>query len=276
MTARPAIVSLAMYVLPEIEWAPAALWRRIASGVRHEGLRELALPNEVDQVRDLAALLPGHSVVFGQTCGYPFTHALTGRLQLIGTPVYDAPGCRGPFYRSLVLVRAESALRTLGDLRGHVVAVNGWDSQSGWNALAALVAPLALRGHFFSGARVTGSHAQSLAAVRAGQADVAAIDCVTFALLHKHRRAAVTGLRVIAETEEAPALPFVTDADTPPEVVSALKRALLGALADPALAEAREELLLNWVEDLPPAAYDAISEMASRAIPAPASARPGG
>ena len=221
------------------------------------------------------ALIPNRTIVFGQTCGFPFTHSLAGRLQLLGTPIYDAPGCRGPLYRSLVVVRAESSLRTLGDLRGHVVAVNSWDSQSGWNALAALVAPLALRGNFFSSARISGSHVQSLAAVRAGHADVAAIDCVTFALLHKHRRAAVTGLRVIAETEAAPALPFVTDADTQPEVVSALKRALLGALADPALAEARSELLLNWIEDLPPAAYDVIPEMASRAIPPPP-LRPGG
>ena len=261
--------SLAMYALQEVEWATAALWQRIVRSVRQQGLREIPLPADVDQVHDITAVMTKGPVVFAQTCGFPLTHTLSGRVRVLGTPVYDAPGCQGAWYRSVIVARADSDLDDVDSLRGHRVAVNGWDSQSGWNALAAAVAPLATDGQFFSASVVTGSHAASLEAVRGGMADCAAIDCVTFALLYKHRRHAVSGVRVVGETAAAPALPFVTAIDTPPHLVSALRRALPQAMTDLDLAEARGELLLNWIEDVPLSDYDVIIDMAAEAIPPP-------
>ena len=257
-----------MYALPEVEWATRAFWARIVRGVRERGY-SVPLPDEPDRLHGVEAALRQGSLVFGQTCGFPLTHTLVDRVRLLGTPVYDAPGCNGPYYRSLVVVRADSDLRALADLRGRTVAVNGWNSQSGWNALAAMVAPLAEDGRFFARAVVTGTHARSLDAVRLGRADCAAIDCVTFALLHRHRPAALGGVRMVAETAVAPGLPFVTGPDIPPQIAFAVKGALVDAMTDDGLAEARGELLLTWVEDLPLSSYDVILDMERVAIPRP-------
>ncbi|WP_152613194.1 PhnD/SsuA/transferrin family substrate-binding protein, partial [Inquilinus limosus] len=91
-----------------------------------------------------------------------------------------------------------------------------------------------------------------------GEADIAAIDCVTYALLQRHRPGATAGLRVIGRTAPAPGLPFVTRRDAPDRTVEALRAALCGALADPALAGARAALLIEGIEILGEADYDAI------------------
>jgi ABC-type phosphate/phosphonate transport system substrate-binding protein len=136
--------------------------------------------------------LPEHwlspELLFSQTCGYPFRNAIKGRVQILATPCYTAAGCEGPNYRSLVLVRADAREQSLAELKGATVAFNSTDSQSGYNALRFLVAPLAKGGRFFGKTMETGGHALSLAAVAAGEADVAAVDCVSYALFQRYRR----------------------------------------------------------------------------------------
>src|SRR5262249_7187037 len=126
-------------------------------------------------------------LLFSQTCGYPLTHALAGKVALLATPCYAAEGCDGSNYCSFVMVAADSAARALEDLRGRRGAVNSLDAQSGCNALRALVAPAARDGRFFGSVSLTGSHLASLALVASHAADVAALDCVTHGLLARHR-----------------------------------------------------------------------------------------
>ena len=114
----------------------------------------------------------------------------------------------------------------LADLRGKVAAINQPDSHSGSNALRALIAPLGRDGRFFGRVEVGGSHAASLAMVAAGAADVAAIDCVSHALLARHRPAALAGTGVLCRTAAAPALPFVTRADAGADLIERLRAAL--------------------------------------------------
>ena len=176
------------------------------------------------------------------------------RLRLVATLRYAAPGCDGPRYSSQLVVRADSPGDRLADFRGAVCALNSWDSLSGWVALAAALP----EPRFFRAALVTGAHVDSLAAVAAGDADIAAIDCVTYALLQRHRPSAIVGLRVIGRTALAPGLPLVTRRDVDDGTVEALRSALRDALADPALAEARAALLIEGIEILGEADYDAI------------------
>jgi ABC-type phosphate/phosphonate transport system substrate-binding protein len=68
-------------------------------------------------------------------------------------------------------------------MRGTICAVNGRESHSGMNALRALVAPASHAGRFFAEVKVTGTHAASIAMVQSSAADIAAIDCVTHALI---------------------------------------------------------------------------------------------
>lgn len=243
--------SLPMYDLPEVRWATDALWAAVAARLSAAGV---AAAPALTRGPALNELWTDPALLLSQTCGNPYVRTYRDRLRLVATPRYAAPGCDGPRYRSLLVVRANAPGEELEDFRGTVCAVNGWDSLSGWVALAAMLP----EPQFFSAALVTGAHADSVAAVAAGEADIAAIDCVTYALLHRHRPASTAGLRVIGRTALAPSLPLVTRRDTDDGTVEALRLALRDILADPVLAEARAALLIEGMEILGEADYDAI------------------
>ena len=65
------------------------------------------------------------------------------------------------------------------------------------NLLRAAIAPLSDGTPFFESVVLSGSHRRSVAMVVAGVADVAAIDCVTFAHLQRLYPHEVTGVRVL-------------------------------------------------------------------------------
>ncbi len=198
----------------------------------------------------------GPGLVLAQTCGLPLATALDHHdLQLVATPLHDAPGCEGSTHRSLVVVRAASAIATLADARGSRCAINGRDSNTGMNLLRAAVAPLAGGGAFFGDVLVTGAHRESMRAVVDARADIAAIDCVSFALLARIEPGLAAGLRVVAETPASPALPMVAPAGTD---IAPLRRALREVAADPGLRPVLDALAIRGFAELPRTAYDAV------------------
>jgi hypothetical protein len=108
--------------------------------------------------------------------------------------------------------------------------VNGFNSYSGTGSLRALVAPLSRDGRFFGTVKVSGAHVRSVEMVRAGEADVAAIDCVTYTLLGRYRPSCLSGVRILAPTDPVPAPPYVTSRDYPPETVARMQHALTSVL----------------------------------------------
>lgn len=256
-----------MYDLPELTDATDRFWAAIRDRLRDAGVQ--GVPAALTRQQDLEALWTDPRLLFSQTCGWPLMHRLRGRLTPIATPVFDLPGTEGGRYRSFVVVGRGSPSEHVEALRGAVCAVNGWDSQSGWNVLAALVAPFAEEGRFFRGAIVTGSHVGSLGAVSDGAADVAAIDCVSFGLLARHRPAAVAGVRIVAETESAPGLPFVARTDLDPALREALVAAVRDACSAPDTAGVRAPLAIVGSEAFGLEDYEAIVTMTARGIPHP-------
>ena len=246
-------VSLPMYDLPEVRPALGALWAGLA---RHLARADVAdVPAALACEEPTAALWRRPDLLLSQCCGYDLVGAHAGDLRPLATPCYAAPSCAGARYRSIVVVAEDRPARGLEDLRGGVCAINGWSSHSGMSALRALIAPLAREGRFFAAVRVSGAHSASLAMVARGEADVAAIDCVVHALLARHRPAALRGTRPLTETASAPAPPLVTRARAGEDLIARLRAALVATFEDPALAAAREDLLLAGIEILPPAAY---------------------
>ena len=251
------LASLPAYDLPELREAHAVLWCCIARALRGAGVP--GVPDALEPFEELVAPALDPRLLFTQTCGGPLVRELAGRVRVLATPCYAAPGCEGSDYRSLVLVHGDSAFEGLEDLRGARCAVNDPGSYSGVHALRAEVAPLAREGRFFGEVQVTGSHLASVLRVRRGAADVAAIDCVTHALLARHRPLALRDTRVLCRTAPAPALPYVTRADADDALVEALRAALRAALSDPATAEARTSLLIDDVA-IPPPSYGRIRQ----------------
>lgn len=258
------LASLPMYSLPEVRPAAEAWWRGLAEACRAEGLEDV--PMALSWPEDPRTDWHAEELLLSQTCGYPLMTELQGRVRVVATPCYMAEGCSGPFYSSVLVVRGDEAAETLKDLRGRRAAYNGVDSQSGYNVLRNLVAPLAGGRAFFAAVLESGSHSGSLAAVAEGRADVAAVDCVTYALHCKHRPQAVAGLRVLLYGPSTPGLPYITAGRRGEDELLRLREALYEALADPRLAEARDDLLLNGAAVLPEEAYRVLLDMRREAL----------
>jgi ABC-type phosphate/phosphonate transport system substrate-binding protein len=245
------LASLPMYALPEMAAANAALWAAIRA--RLTGVEATFSPAPM--------ALPGAiapDTLFSQMCGYPLRRLYDGQYRLLGVPLYDLPGCGWfapgvPGHCSFLVVSRGSRVETVRELRGSRFAVNGFDSNSGMNLPRRLLAPLAGARPFFSKVVVSGSHVRSMEMVAEGQADVAAIDCVTYGFCALYRPELVAGLRVVAETPASPAIPFITAAATPPETAAALSRLLVEEVG-PALAGLRIAAVLPPR----PEAYDAV------------------
>lgn len=253
------LAALPMYDLPELRAATDCWWTGLARALRTEGVSDV--PTELTRPADLAAAWTSPDLLLAQTCGYPLVHALAGRVTYVATPCYRAPGCDGPNYSSAIVVRADSPWRSFADVRGAVAAINGPDSQSGCNVLRAMIAELAGPRPFLADIIWTGAHRLSLAAVRTGTADLAAIDAVTLALLAANAPDELAGVRILCHSPMAPGLPLISRAGTTPADLDRLRRGLRRAFADPALAESRAALLLDDLAVLPTDAYRVIAAM---------------
>lgn len=224
------VAALTMYVEPaEVRDA----YRQLAEAV---ALRLGATLESAPE--ELPALWSHPELLLAQTCGYPWATRLRGQVRLAAAPRYRFEGCNEAEHCAFILVPDALDVASLADLRGKRVALNGLDSNSGMNLLRLAVAPLAERGRFFGEVIVSESHANSLALLQQGHADVAAVDAVTYGYLQRAQPERVAGLRLLQRTRPSPALPFITAASRSDAEVEALRGALSDSLAaDPALAE---------------------------------------
>ncbi|WP_213762149.1 PhnD/SsuA/transferrin family substrate-binding protein [Caballeronia sp. dw_19] len=185
----------------------------------------------VDPATSLQEFWLRDDLLLSQTCGYPLVRALTGRVQLVTTPVFTVDGCEAGDYHSVLITRAAANVTSLAQCRGLRAAYNTPDSNSGMNLLRSAVAPLAGEHPFFASVIETGGHLASLQALQDDRADVAAIDCVSFAFVLDHLPDLADGLIEIGTTRSAPGLPLIASKRVPPEGVEALAHALADAIA---------------------------------------------
>ncbi len=237
------IASLPMYDWPEVREATDLWWSGIARQLR----------SNVPLLRggDHTTPWKDAGLLFSQTCGYPFTHALAGKVTLVATPHYCVDGCNGPNYASIIFARQRMPLE---DFRGSTAAVNNPDSMSGMLALKLVFQPLARDGRFFGRAIQSGGHVRSMEAVRSGKADVCAIDAICVAMARAYRPDYLEGLVEIARSPLVPGLPYITNAGDP----VAIRAALASAFAGPDLRQARDQLFLSGFSVLTPQDYQRI------------------
>jgi ABC-type phosphate/phosphonate transport system substrate-binding protein len=175
-------------------------------------------------------------ILLTQTCGLPLVTTMSASLQAIAVPCYRVAGCHGSSYSSVVIAHIQSPVISLDYIRqnpGNIAAaVNSIGSLSGCLALQASISLPSCSAQFaaldpgsssssssssntpvpafFKRIDVTGSHADSIAAVCASRDHIACIDCVTFALILQQHPHLSLSIRVIARTPSAPCLPYVT------------------------------------------------------------------
>ncbi|KQT63991.1 MULTISPECIES: phosphate/phosphite/phosphonate ABC transporter substrate-binding protein [unclassified Aureimonas] len=258
------LVSLAMYASPPpLAEATAKLWAFLRDALRADGVADV--PEALDETLRYDESWRHPDLLLAQTCGYPYVRHLRAKVRLVATPVYAHPGCDGPSTSSFIAVHRDSAATSLEDLRGSRAAINEPDSNSGANLFRAAIAPLAEGGRFFGSVLETGGHRASLEAIATGKADVAAIDCVTFGNVLRFDPETLASIRVLAQTAKGPGLPLITRAGASDAEVSALRRALAAAIADPALADTRDTLALKDFAILSDADYQPLADMEATA-----------
>lgn len=156
----------------------------------------------------------------------------------------DDPRYAGrPEYGSELVVRA-GEVKSVEALRGAVAGYNDTASLSGWGALLDRVQ--ALGGlSFFAATVPTGSHANSLRALREGRIDVAAIDTSVW------RTADRTGLCSLEALGPYPIQPTVLRAGLAGELIESIAAALLRLPPTPPLAGFVSASFQAYVERTP-------------------------
>lgn len=240
-----------------------ALWRHLAARLAQEGAD--ASPPPLVWPCDYHEHWLDPGLLLSQSCGFPLVTELSGKVRVVGTFGYSADGCEGVLCRSALVVRADAKQQALADFRAQRVAYNNTDSQSGYNSLRAMVAPLAVDGRFFSTRQRSGGHRKSVELVRDGQADIAAVDCVTLAGLRRYLPEVTEGTRVLAYSDSYPGLPLITSLHTSDAQLAQLRSVLAAAVQDPAIDHLLQSLFIKSFEPLEQSDYQVCLEMRDRA-----------
>lgn len=258
------IAALPMYDWPEARAEVDAQWAGLRDALRLRGIdapemivrRNGDLPAVAGGIRDAegnllapdpASLPPEEldfhalwlhpALLFAQTCWGPMELGLSRQVQVLGQPSYEAyEGGRGELYSSALVMRAGEGPQVRspvdGDasvpldlLRGKRFTFNGLDSMSGIIALTRDLASLGESLDIFAQRSQSGGHRASIVAVAQGRADVAAIDCESWALAQRFEPAA-RDVAAVGWTARRKGLPFITARTTPPDVVASMREAV--------------------------------------------------
>ncbi len=165
-------------------------------------------------------------------CGFPFSQMRKAeRPQPLAAPISLADWANGqPVYASHIIAARDRPLAE-ADL---AAARWGWtvrDSQSGYNAPREFFASLGGK----SANKIVGPLLNPrgvIEAIRSDVIDVGAIDAYAYQLLNIHEPDVLASLRVIATTKPAPFPLLVASRQQSPQIVAALRAALVGAHQD--------------------------------------------
>lgn len=244
-----------MYALAEVLADLDAVWTQLRAEL---GRRRVDAPVALSWPDDLHRSWQEPALVLSQTCGYPLVGALGDSVRVLGTFASDDVSPDG-HYRSVIV--ASPAARERAERQEWsqlTAAINGAWSLSGWISLLATTVGAAT----WPGPSVTtGSHLASLDAVQRGTADIASIDAVTFALLRRHRPAALDGVLVIGEGPLVPALPLITSAATDDATLGSWRDSLAATVSDASIRPALERQLIDGFVPLDAADYRPVADL---------------
>ncbi|ESW80556.1 phosphate ABC transporter substrate-binding protein [Mesorhizobium sp. LSJC285A00] len=260
-----------MYDWPEVRGEVDAQWAALRDAFRHKGVdgpqtivrRNGDLPPVPGGIHDAEgrliapdpAILPPDeldhhqlwlhpALLFAQTCWGPMELGLSKHVQVVGQPSYDAyEGGEGELYSSALVMRTGEGpeVRSPADgkaslpldlMRGKRFTYNSLDSMSGIIALARDLQAAGESLDIFSSRSESGGHRGSIVAVAEGKADIAAIDCESWALAQRFEPAA-NAVKVVGWTARRKGLPYITARTTPEKTLKALRETLAGSAEQP-------------------------------------------
>ncbi len=198
-----------MYDFVEVQSSTGALLEAIAREVRELG-EDVVVgnPNKSEHESLLSSWL-GTEMYMSQSCGQPFIRELNDTADVLGTFVWSGISDEFGNYRTHILVRDDSGVSDVSELRGARPVINSPQSLSGWCSLGCALAEVTADPDFVRPYLISNHHARSLQLLQDGAADVASVDSATFQLLRRHRPALVNGLRIIGSGPLIPATPII-------------------------------------------------------------------
>ncbi|NUS20851.1 MAG: PhnD/SsuA/transferrin family substrate-binding protein [Mesorhizobium sp.] len=257
------VAALPMYDWPEARGEVDAQWALLREAFRQRGIdapesvvrsnRELpAVPGGIlddageliapdpatlapDEL-DFPALWLSPALLFGQTCWGPMELGLARHVQVIAQPNYDAfEGGQGELYSSALVMAADGgssvasprdgkALIPIDLLRGRRFTFNNPDSMSGLIGLTRDLEAMGESLDIFASRSESGGHRSSIVAIAEGRADIAAIDCQSWALAQRFEPAA-REVKVVGWTARRKGLPYITARTTPAPIIAAMREA---------------------------------------------------
>jgi phosphonate transport system substrate-binding protein len=144
-----------------------------------------------------------------------------------------------PFYKSYIIVRKDSGIKKISQLKGKKFAFTDRESTSGYLLPVLMLADAGVKDlKFFSEVRFTGNHDSAFLAVYNGYVDGAGISNYAFTKAIDKRLGDVI---VISESEAIPTAPFTVRAKLPSEQVKKIKAAFL-KMADSEKKETKDVL----------------------------------
>jgi len=257
-----------MYDWPEMRAEVDAQWARLRESLRRHGVdapERLArcnadLPPVPGGIRDVSgaviapdpATLPPDgldhhalwlhpALLLAQTCWGPMSLGMESHVQVVGQPDYSGfEGGLASLYSSAIIMHRPVGSMPVATpldgspslpvdlLRGKRFVYNSADSMSG---ILALTRDLQARGEaidIFPERMESGGHRASIVTVAEGKADVAAIDCRSWAIAQRFEPAAAN-VQVVGWTASRKGLPYICARTVAPETVSIVREALASA-----------------------------------------------
>jgi ABC-type phosphate/phosphonate transport system substrate-binding protein len=208
-------------------------WHALArAAARQAGLRIDCIDHAAP--RPLAELWARKDLALVFMCGYPVA-ALYPHVRPLAAPITVLAEHDRPNYRSVWLVRADSAHDTLASTFGHRIGWMAEHSHSAFNAPrhALLAHRTATRSKLYRESIGPLGHPRgALEALATARIDVTAVDAYWWWLLQKHDAPTASRFRAIGETAVAPMPPLVCAAGYPDAYAQRLLTALIALHED--------------------------------------------
>lgn len=240
-------------VTPPVE----AAWRELLAHVASEAAVPLTyLPYPAPQPLEDLWSRGDLGAVF--MCGYPVALELAPVIAL-AAPIPQAPWAqRRAVYRTDLIVREDAPYRTLEDTFGGRAGWTVAHSQSGFNAFRHHLLAYRQSGRPALYREMLGNLVTArnvLDAVREGRIDIGPLDAYWHLLIARHAPHLTAGVRVLTSTPLTPMPTLVASAGAPPEAVTRLRTALVGAASRPWFAPLAQVLLIEGFAEVPPGTY---------------------
>lgn len=196
----------------------------------------------------------GSALLFTQTCGYPLINGYSSYMKVVGTPIYNVPGCHEAYYRSALITSIQhhsdsnnsNLLDFLQSKDSISIAVNSFESCSGFLMFLSALAEVNNNNNDYSSSSgdnsldnskkckairisrivVTGSHIGSIKCVQNNIADIASIDCISLELARIHCPGLYEKVRIIGWSPVGLAPPYATYIDASKDLLESLRLGL--------------------------------------------------